>query len=98
MEVNLCVLLWAHEGREADLSAYEDQVLDLLAEHDGHVIQRARTVSGKDDDSEPTEVQLLRFASESALDGFMNDDRRTALAEKRDAVIAMTEILRVELV
>jgi uncharacterized protein (DUF1330 family) len=98
MEVNLCVLLWAHEGREADLSAYEDQVLDLLAEHDGHVIQRARTVSGKDDDSEPTEVQLLRFASESALDGFMNDDRRIALAEKRDAVIAMTEILRVELV
>ena len=44
MEVNLCVLLWAHEGRDADLSAYEDQVLGLLAEHDGNVIQRAKTV------------------------------------------------------
>ena len=98
MEVNLCVLLWAHEGREADLSAYEDQVLGLLAEHDGHVIQRARTVAAKGDDSEPTEVQFLRFASEGALDGFMNDDRRTALTGQRDAAIAMTEVLRVQLV
>jgi uncharacterized protein (DUF1330 family) len=97
MEVNLCVLLWAHEGREADLSAYEDQVLRLVAEHHGHVVQRARTVNGKGDDSEPTEVQLLRFASEGALDGYMNDDRRTALAEQRDAAIAMTEVLRVRL-
>jgi len=97
MEVNLCVLLWAHEGREADLSAYEDRVLGLLAEHDGHLIQRARTVAGKGDDSEPT-VQFLRFASEAALDGYMHDDRRAALASQRAAAIAMTEVLRVQLV
>lgn len=97
MEVNVCVLLWAHEGHEADLSAYEDQVLGLLAEHDGNVLQRARTVNGKNDDSEPTEVQFLRFASEAALDGYMNDARRAALAGQRDAAIAMTEILRVRL-
>ena len=98
MELNLCVLLWAHQGRETDLSAYEDQVLGLLAEHDGHVIQRARTVDGKGDDSKPTEVQLLRFASEAALDGYMHDDRRAALAGQREAAIAMTEVLRVQLV
>jgi uncharacterized protein (DUF1330 family) len=97
MEVNLCVLLWAHEGRESDLSAYEDQVLGLLAEHDGHVLQRARTVTEKGNDSEPTEVQFLRFASEAALDGFMHDDRRAALVGQRDAAIAMTEVLRVRL-
>jgi uncharacterized protein (DUF1330 family) len=97
MEVNLCVLLWAHQGRDADLSAYEDKVLCLLGEHGGRVIQRARTVAGKDDDSEPTEVQLLRFASEDALNGFMHDDRRAALAGQRDAAIAMTEVLRVRL-
>jgi hypothetical protein len=98
MEVNLCVLLWAHQGREADLSAYEDQVLGLLGEHDGHLIQRAETVNGKGDDSAPTEVQFLRFASEAALDGYMHDDRRAALAGQRDAAIAMTEVLRVRLV
>lgn len=98
MEVNLCVLLWAHEGRDADLSAYEDQVLGLLPEHDGHLIQRAKTVVRKDDDSEPTEVQLLRFASEAALDGYMADARREALADQRDAAIAMTEVMRIQLV
>ena len=30
-----CVLLWARPGMEAALSAYEDKVLRLVAEHDG---------------------------------------------------------------
>ena len=98
MEVNLCVMLWAHAGRDADLSAYEDQVLGLLAEHDGHVIQRAKTVVRKGDYSEPTEVQLLRFASEAAMDGYMQDARREALAGQRDAAVAMTEVMRIQLV
>ena len=95
MEVTLCVLLWAHPGRAADLSSYEDQVLGLLAEHGGQVIQRARTVAGNGD--EPAEVQLLRFRSEAALDGFMRDARRAALAGQRDAAIARTDVLRVRL-
>ena len=98
MEVNLCVLLWAHEGRGAELSAYEDQVLGLLAEHDGHVIQRAKTVARNGNSDEPTEVQLLRFASDAALDGYMRDARREALAGQRDAAIAMTEVMRIQLV
>jgi uncharacterized protein (DUF1330 family) len=98
MEVNLCVLLWAHEGRDADLSAYEDQVLGLLAEHDGHVIQRAKTVAGNGSSDEPTEVQLLRFASDAALDSYLQDARREALAGQRDAAIAMTEVMRIQLV
>jgi len=98
MEVNLCVLLWAHEGRDAELSAYEDQVLGLLAEHDGHVIQRAKTVARNGNSDEPTEVQLLRFASDAALDGYLRDARREALAGQRDAAIAMTEVMRIQLV
>jgi uncharacterized protein (DUF1330 family) len=98
MEVNLCVLLWAHEGRDAELRAYEDQVLGLLAEHDGHVIQRAKTVARNGNSDEPTEVQLLRFASDAALDGYMRDARREALAGQRDAAIAMTEVMRIQLV
>ena len=98
MEVNLCVLLWAHEGRDAELSAYEDQVLGLLAEHDGHVIQRAKIVAGNGNSDEPTEVQLLRFASDAALDGYIRDARREALAGQRDAAIAMTEVMRIQLV
>jgi len=96
--VNLCVLLWAHEGRGAELSAYEDQVLGLLGEHDGHVILRAKTVARNGNSDEPTEVQLLRFASDAALDGYMRDARREALAGQRDAAIAMTEVMRIQLV
>jgi len=96
MELTLCILLWAREGCEADLGAYEDQVLGLLAEHGGQVIQRARIVAGNGD-GEPTEVQLLRFTSEAALDGFTHDERRVALAGQRDAAIARTDVLRVRL-
>src|SRR6202034_3788870 len=96
MDVTLCVLLWAREGREAAVGDYEDRVLTLLADHGGRVVQRARTTGGNSD-SEPAEVQILRFPSQSALEGFMGDSRRTALAAERDAAIARTEVLPVRL-
>lgn len=89
--VTMCVLLWAHTGREADLGRYEDQVLALLADHSGRVVQRVRVEGG---DGEPAEVQILQFASDAALEGYMNDPRRTALAGQRDAAIARTDVLR----
>lgn len=92
--VTLCVLLWAHAGREADLGRYEDQVLALLDDHSGRVIQRLRVEGG---DGQPAEVQILQFASDGALDGYMNDPRRTALAGQRDAAIARTDVLRAAL-
>ena len=92
--VTLCVLLWAQAGREADLGRYEDRVLALLGDHSGRVVQRARVEGG---DGQPAEVQLLQFASDAALAGYMNDPRRTALAGQRDAAIARTDVLRVEL-
>ncbi len=92
--VTLCVLLWARAGREADLGRYEDQVLALLGDYGGRVIQRARIEGG---DGQPAEVQILQFASDAALAGYMDDPRRTALAAQRDAAIARTDVLRVTL-
>jgi len=37
------------------------------------------------------------FPSEPALQAYLDDDRRTALATERDHAIARTEVLRVEL-
>jgi uncharacterized protein (DUF1330 family) len=96
MDVTLCVLLWAHEGRDDAARDYEDRVLTLLPDHGGRVIQRARA-TGANGGGEPTEVQILRFPSQAALDGFMGDSRRTALAAERDAAISRTEVLRVRL-
>jgi uncharacterized protein (DUF1330 family) len=93
--VTLCVLLWARASHESGLIAYEDRVLELLPDHGGQVLERARTSGAAD---EPLEVQLLRFPSEDALAGFMHDERRVALSHERETAIARTQVLRVELI
>jgi uncharacterized protein (DUF1330 family) len=91
-----CVLLWARPGMEAALSAYEDKVLRLVAEHGGQVLERGTVLPGSQADSEPpTEVQLLEMPSETGLDAYMNDPRRLAMADERDAVIARTDVFRI---
>jgi hypothetical protein len=98
--VTLCVLLWARPGCEAELGRYEDQVLALLADHEGRVVQRARAQGSTGEgggDGQPAEVQILQIASDAALEQYMSDPRRTALAGQRDAAIARTDVLRVEL-
>ncbi|UJP10867.1 hypothetical protein L2X99_04335 [Microbacterium sp. KUDC0406] len=91
-EVLLCCLLWAVDGQRSALTAYEDAVLALIPEHGGEVVQRAsRDGSGE----HPDEVQLCRFPSQSALDSYLADPRRTALATQRDVAIARTELFPV---
>ena len=95
MTVTLCVILWAREDHQADVVSYEDRVLQLLPDHGGQVLQRARA-TGKP--GQPLEVQLIQFPSEDALASFMGDERRGALASDRDAAIERTDVLRVDLV
>lgn len=93
MAVTLCALLWAREGCDAALIEYEDQVLRLVPEHGGRVILRARS-SGTGAD--PLEVHLLEFRSESALQQYLDDDRRKTLAESGGQAIARSDVFRVE--
>jgi uncharacterized protein (DUF1330 family) len=94
--VTLCVLLWAHDGGSGALTRYEDEVLPLVAEHGGQVLQRART-TGQPDAGEPQEVHLIRFPSQAAFDAYLGDERRTRLADQRHRAVARTQVLRVEL-
>jgi hypothetical protein len=95
VSLTLCVLLWARPGAEEGLIAYEDTVLRIASDHRGQVRQRVRS-SGAD--GQPLEIQLLEFPSAAALDAFMTDERRQALAGERDRVIAKTEVIEVEVV
>jgi hypothetical protein len=88
-------LLWARPGTEAALVRYEDRVLELMADHGARVVQRARTDGAND---APLEIQILEYPSQTALGGYLADERRTALAAEREATVARTEILPVELV
>ncbi|MEE6140414.1 hypothetical protein SKC41_29390 [Mycobacterium sp. 050128] len=89
------VLLWCHPGMEEALIAYEDSVLRWVSEHGGTVLQRARSDGAE---GRPLEIQLFEWASQSAMDGFMADPRRTALVADRDRAIARTEIVPVQFV
>ena len=93
--IRLCVLLWANPGADAALVDYEDRVLELMADHGARVLQRARTDGA---DGAPLEIQILEYPSRAALDGYLADARRAALAGDREAAIARTEILPIELV
>lgn len=95
MSRTLCVLLWAQPGAQAALTAYEDRVLRLVPGHGGRVLQRGR---GRGTGGQPAEIQFLDFPSQAALDAYMADPRRTALAADRDRAVARTEIIDVELV
>jgi uncharacterized protein (DUF1330 family) len=102
MPRTLCVLLWAQPGAQAALFAYEDRVLRLVPDHGGRVVQRAQVSGvqrgrGRGADGQPAEIQFLDFPSQAALDAYMADPRRTALAADRDRAIARTEIIDVEL-
>jgi uncharacterized protein (DUF1330 family) len=90
--LQLCVLLWAVPGREADLSAYEDTVLALMPRHGGRVVSRVRRIDGEDG---PLEVQLIDLPDEAALESDRTDPARVALAETHRSVIERTEVIRV---
>jgi uncharacterized protein (DUF1330 family) len=90
--LQLCVLLWAVPGREADLSAYEDTVLALMPRHGGRVVSRVRRIDGEEG---PIEVQLIDLPDEAALESYRTDPARVALAETHRSVIERTEVIRV---
>ncbi|HWE88296.1 MAG TPA: hypothetical protein VG317_02380 [Pseudonocardiaceae bacterium] len=90
--VTLCVQLWARAGQETVLADYEDQVLCLLPAHAGRVLSRVRSLETGD---QPHEVQVIEFAAERAIDDYLRDPTRVALAGLRDRAIERTEMFRV---
>jgi uncharacterized protein (DUF1330 family) len=81
-------------GREAELIAYEDTVLALLSRYGARLVSRVRRV----DDEGPFEVHVIEMPDEAALDVYLADPARVALAATREAAIERTNIVRVSLV
>lgn len=96
MALTVCVLLTPTPGNEALLVEYEDQVLALLDSHGARVLQRVRTTDRPADG--PFEVHVLEFPSPQALDEYMENPARLALADLRDRAIATTQVLSVDVV
>ncbi|HEX2143281.1 MAG TPA: DUF1330 domain-containing protein [Glycomyces sp.] len=92
--IELCCLLRALPGAEKDMTAYEDKVTALVPEHGGELLARA---IGDGAGGHPHEVHVYRFPNQAALDAYMADPRRQAMAEERDRTVASTELYRVRI-
>ena len=93
MTLELCVLLWPTPGNDDALSAYEDEVLALIPAHGGRVVSRVRRDGG--DPDAPLEVQVIHLPGEQAMQDYLVDPARVALADVHRRVIARTDVIRV---
>ena len=68
----------------------------MLADHGGRLLSRDQVVDRREGD--PLEVQLIEVPDEDALTAYLRDPVRGDLARThdRDAVIARTQLLRLE--
>jgi antibiotic biosynthesis monooxygenase (ABM) superfamily enzyme len=92
--IELCCLLRALPGAEKELHAYEDKVTALVPEHGGELVSRA---IGDGADGHPHEVHVYRFPNQAAIDAYMVDPRRVAMAEERDRAVATTVLFPVRI-
>ncbi|WP_106364384.1 MULTISPECIES: hypothetical protein [Glycomyces] len=92
--IELCCLLRARPGLEAEMTAYEDRVLALVPEHGGELLSRA---IGDGADGHPHEVHTYRFPLQASLDAYLADPRRTALTAERDRVVESTVLFPVRI-
>lgn len=81
MPITMAFVGHAEPAMGGAASAFEDEVLPLIAEHGGRVLYRGRRVAGQDAGL-PWEVHLLRFPGRSALDAYLADGRRAALLSR----------------
>ena len=84
-------LTWV-PGKAADGSEYERAVLRFWIEHGGDIVAAFKPLAQADGLPPADEVQILRIPTQSQMDAYLSDPRRLALAPKRAASIAVTEI------
>jgi hypothetical protein len=84
-------LTWV-PGKAAEGSEYERAVLRFWIEHGGDIIAAFKPLAQADGLPPADEVQILRIPTQSQMDAYLSDPRRLALAPKRAASIAVTEI------
>lgn len=84
-------LTWV-PGKAADGAEYERAVMRFWIEHGGDIIAAFKPLAQADGLPPADEVQILRIPTQSQLDAYLSDPRRLALAPKRAASIAVTEI------
>jgi len=79
----------------AAASAYEDDVLPLLADHGAVLGFRGRRRADQDP-ALPLEVHVIRFPSRASYAAFLADERRLALIEQHGDVFATKVVVELD--
>jgi hypothetical protein len=87
--VTLCAIFRIPRGGITAFQRYEAAVLPLLVQHGGVLRQQLRT------SDEMTEIHVIWFPTETALDAFRADPRRVAQAALFEASGTVVEVLTV---
>jgi uncharacterized protein (DUF1330 family) len=93
--VTIAFIGHADRDRVEAASAYEDDVLPLLADHGAALVYRGQRAEGQDP-SLPLEVQLIRFPTRGAYDAFLADERRQALLARHGEVFASKVVVELD--
>jgi uncharacterized protein (DUF1330 family) len=93
--VTIAFVGFAEPDRAQAASAYEDDVLPLLADHGAELLYRGRRADGQDA-ALPLEVHLIRFPSRPAYDAFLGDARRRAVMERHGEVFSSKVVVEVD--
>lgn len=93
--VTIAFLGHAPPERAAAASAFEDDVLPLLADHGAELLFRGRRAEGQAPDL-PLEVHVIRFPGRAAYDAYLADDRRLALLERHGEVFSAKVVVELD--
>jgi uncharacterized protein (DUF1330 family) len=88
----LTVHLYGRNGVPGEFRDYELKALTIFRKHGGDIVVAYTPTADPTRAETPEEIQVLRIASRAALDAFMHDPERLALATEREAVIRKTEV------
>lgn len=95
--ITLAFVGHADVAQAAAASAYEDEVLPLLAAHGGELLFRGRR-RGDQDPALPLEVHVIRFPHRAAYDGYLADPARGALLDRHGEVFTTKTVVELDVV
>lgn len=90
--MTLIVHLWLRGDDVRAFEEFEREAAAIMASHGGRVERAFRTLHLQQD--EPFEIHLVVFRDEEAFEAYRSDARTLSLSERREQIIARTEIWR----
>ena len=89
----VAVTLFVHEGCEREFRAFEEDALGVVVKRGGQLVRAMNLAPHAEGLARPYEFHLLAFASAAAFNAYKQSPDALALAPRRSAVIARTDVI-----